>query len=42
MEVTVIKRRIQFYQGALDKLYEAYEALVSGRVKSYLGGRGGR
>ena len=33
--VTIIKRRIAFRESALEKLYDAYEALVEGRVKSY-------
>lgn len=32
---TIIERRIKFREATLEKLYEAYEALASGRVKSY-------
>ena len=32
---TIIKRRIAFRESALEKLYDAYESLVSGKVKSY-------
>lgn len=35
MTVTEIKARITFRTKALDKLYEAYLALVEGGVKSY-------
>lgn len=35
MTKTVIKRRIQFREDALEKLYKAYEALVATGVKSY-------
>ncbi|KAB0577320.1 hypothetical protein EI53_01900 [Fusobacterium naviforme] len=35
MTVTEIKARIAFRTKALDKLYEAYLALVEGGVKSY-------
>ena len=35
MTVTEIKARINFRTKALDKLYEAYLALVDGGVKSY-------
>ena len=35
MTVTEIKARINFRTKARDKLYEAYLALVDGRVKSY-------
>lgn len=31
-----IQKRIAFRQRALDKLYDAYEAIASGRVKSYM------
>jgi hypothetical protein len=30
-----IRKRITYYEGLLDKLYPAYEALVSGGVQSY-------
>ena len=33
---TVIERRLAFRKSTLDKLYDAYEALISGRVKSYM------
>lgn len=32
----IIQKRIAFRQRALDKLYDAYEAIASGRVKSYM------
>jgi ABC-type amino acid transport substrate-binding protein len=32
----VLEKRLAFRQRSLEKLYEAYEALVSGRVKSYM------
>ena len=35
MTKTIIKRRIQFREEALEKLYKAYEALVETGVKSY-------
>ena len=30
-----IRKRITYYEGLLEKLYPAYEALVSGGVQSY-------
>lgn len=33
--LTIIKRRIAFRESALEKLYDAYEQLVAGKVKSY-------
>lgn len=32
---TIIKRRIAFRESALEKLYDAYTSLVTGKVKSY-------
>ena len=32
----IIQKRIAFRQRALDKLYDAYEVISSGRVKSYM------
>ncbi len=32
---TIIQKRLEFHQAALDKLQEAYLALVEGRVQSY-------
>lgn len=32
----MIEKRIAFREATLEKLYEAYDALVSGRVKSYV------
>lgn len=36
MKVETIKKRLTFWEGTLDKLMSAYEALVSGGVKSYM------
>lgn len=33
---TRLKKRIEFREAALDKLYDAYMALASGGVKSYM------
>ena len=33
---TVIERRLSFRKLAIEELYKAYEALISGRVKSYM------
>jgi len=35
MDIVKIKRRITFYEGMLEKLYAAYDALISGGVQSY-------
>jgi len=35
MKTTRIERRRTFYEGLLEKLYAAYEALVTGGVQSY-------
>ncbi len=31
-----IERRLAFRRSTIEKLYDAYEALISGRVKSYM------
>ena len=33
---TIIEKRLDFREASLEKLYEAYEALVSGKVRSYM------
>lgn len=35
MKETRIRRRVQYYEGLLEKLYAAEEALISGGVQSY-------
>jgi hypothetical protein len=35
MKTERIIRRIEYYQGILEKLYAAYDALISGGVQSY-------
>ena len=34
--MTIIKKRLAFREKALEKLYDAYTALVEGGVKSYM------
>lgn len=36
MTTATIKRRLTFWEGTLEKLMAAYEALVDGGVKSYM------
>lgn len=33
---TLLKKKIEFRETTLDELYDAYKALVSGGVKSYM------
>lgn len=32
---TILKKRLAFRESALEKLYDAYESIASGKVKSY-------
>lgn len=34
--IETIEKKLSFRRRMLDRLYEAYEAIVSGRVKSYM------
>lgn len=34
--IETIEKKLAFRRRMLDRLYEAYEAIVSGRVKSYM------